>query len=548
MSSANRALRILLGVLTLLLLAEPGYVPLFDPDEGRYAEIGREILATGDWLIPRFNGVPFLEKPPLQPWISAISLGIFGLEPFAARMPSKLAALVTLLAVFFFTRPRFGEKAALLSCTVLSASLFFFAFARINTLDSVLSCALVCSALAFAAFQDHEAKGDRNRAQRSLYLLHLACGAGILAKGLVGLILPGGAILLFVALTGRYRVLPRLFSPGPLLVFLAVAIPWHVLVALEEPAFLRYYVWNEQFARFFTNKHNRGEPFWFFLPIVAAGLLPFTFLAPALREVWPRTRKERAERGVETYLFCYAAFVLLFFSASTAKLVPYVGSLFPPAAILLGVGLSRREIGRERLLTGGFVVLLGAAVLTVAFTLSDVRDLGVVPHAVVAGIVLVLTGIAVLMARKNPLMVLGTGWAVFLATLLVTLPIIARQVTPHTFNEALVSRLRPGDEVLHLGSFYRTIPFHARRLTAAAAIGPVNELRFDAMSAHPSPLLITEAEFKRRWNGPGRVFAVVHFDRVPDFGSPASGLVRGTVIIQSPNERFTLIANPPAAR
>ena len=280
---------ILAILVALLVLAEPFQVPLVDPDEGRYAEIPREMLASGDWVLPHQNGLVYIEKPPLAYWLVAGSYRLFGVNEEAARLPGKLATVGTMLALFLFARRRAGERAGALAALFFGGSLLGFGLARIVLIDPILTAAQTAAVLSCAALGEGGASRGRERALALGFAASAA--AAVLLKGLVGVLLPGGAVLLWTAATGRTRPLRALLSPMPVLAFLLLAAPWHVAAALREPDFLRFYFVREHFERFLLPSHHRPGAPWYFLAVVAGGFLPFTPLLPRLRSVWPGPRR-----------------------------------------------------------------------------------------------------------------------------------------------------------------------------------------------------------------------------------------------------------------
>ena len=171
---------------------------------------------------------------------------------------------------FVFARRRWGPRAGLLAALVTASSTLVFVLARLAIIDPMLSTALSAAAFAFAAFQEAEEAGDASRARRALYALHASCAAAVMLKGLIGIVLPGGAILLWIALSGRWSLVRRLFSPGPLFIFLALTVPWHVEVARRNPDFLSFYFVHEHFDRFTKSEHRRGGSIFYFVAVLVA--------------------------------------------------------------------------------------------------------------------------------------------------------------------------------------------------------------------------------------------------------------------------------------
>ena len=361
--AGERTLLVLLLLATFLLVLEPGRVPLFEPDEGRYGEFPREMLATGDWITPRLNGVLYFEKPPLYYWSVAASMAVLGPTELAVRLPGKLSAAGMVLLAAAFARRRYGARTGLLAGLVCASSLLVVALARIAIIDPMLSLAMSGAAFAFAAFAEGDEAGDALRARRALYGFHVACAAAVLLKGLIGVVLPGGAIVFWTIWTGRWRTLARVFSPGPLLVFLALAVPWHVAMARQHPDFLQFYFVHEHFDRFAKTEHKRTGPLVYFVPVLLAGFLPWTAFLGRWKETLPGlSRAAGMARATEGFLWMFSGLVFAFFSVSRSKLIPYVLPIWPALAVLLALGIERaRARGAsfrgERIATG---VLFGA--------------------------------------------------------------------------------------------------------------------------------------------------------------------------------------------
>ena len=209
-----RGLFVLLGLTLLLLVLQTGKTPLFEPDEGRYAEIPREMLATGDFVTPRLNGVLYFEKPPLYYWLVAGSMALLGPSEWAVRLPGMLASAGMVLLTAAFARRRWGLRTGLLAGIVTGTSGLVFILARVAIIDPVLSLALSAAAFAFCSFLEAERRGDTRAARSALYGLAVAGAAAVMLKGLIGIVLPGGAIAVYVALSGRRNLVMKAFRSG----------------------------------------------------------------------------------------------------------------------------------------------------------------------------------------------------------------------------------------------------------------------------------------------------------------------------------------------
>ena len=360
------ALVFILGIPFLQFL---GRLPLIDPDEGRYAEIPREMLERGDLITPTLNYVKYFEKPPLLYWINAASMKIFGLNEFAARLPSALCGLLTLLTTYLIARRLYDRRTALLSALILGTSAGFVLQSRIILTDMLLTLCLTAALGAFivAAQRDE----GRNNNPLPWYLFYLFCALAVLAKGLIGIVFPAGIILFFLVLGWRWRILTRMHCVVGLLLFLAVVIPWFVAVSHRNPEFLHFFFIREHFERFTSTVHGRYQPFWFFLPVLLGTMLPWScFIPGALSTAWADRRRESGQAGM--FLLIWIGVVFLFFSLSSSKLVPYILPIFPPLAILISHRLCRLPGGSDRGLrvasTGMGIILttLGVAALSYA--------------------------------------------------------------------------------------------------------------------------------------------------------------------------------------
>lgn len=547
----------LLVVALLLLVIEPGRIPLFEPDEGRYAEIPREMLASGDFVSPHLNGVLYFEKPPLFYWAVAASFKLFGLSEFAARIPTKLASAGLVLLVLLFARRRFGERVAMLSSLVLATSALVFALARITLIDPSLSLALSAAAFAFAAFQEHEASGDKRRARRALYGLHIACAAAVLLKGLVGIVLPGGAILIWALLVARPRILLKLFAFGPLVLFATLTLPWHLLVASRNPDFLNFYFIHEHFERFAKREHRREGSSLYFVAVLLGGFLPWTAFLARLPESWPgRTLKQWRERQTEAFLWVWVLLVFLFFSVSRSKLIPYIEPIWPAVALLLALGIERaRARGAsfrgERavtavlfgaLLIAGSVYAIGAGY---GARFGIVRFVPVVLGGLFLGFLLQLLPLGRGKFFGEPIFRVALPWLIFLGGSVAAFPPVARAITPWPLIQAIGRLLRPGDHLVQRGHYLEVVPFYAGRVTPVSGLG-WSELDFGRSHLPPerlSEMFPDDASFRELWNGPSRMLVVVHRDRIREWSPGAENLHGAYELGRDPNGKHFLFAN-----
>ncbi len=352
----------------ILYIGSLSFMPLMEPDEGRYSGIPAEMIATGDYITPHLKGVVYFEKPPLMYWATALSFHLFGQNEFASRLPAALCAWGLILLAWRMGLYFHDRKTGLYAAAVLTTCLFHAAIGRINILDMPLAF-FVCAAL-WAGFRYFDGGGYR---KIWLYLFFFLSALAFLIKGLIGIVFPAGALGLWLVLSGRWRAIGKFFSPVGIAFFLLVALPWLILVQERNPDFFRFFFIQEHFLRYTTKLHQRHEPLWFFLPILVAGIIPWLGFLPAAAGGLRRKWAEAFGGNEKRFLLTWFGFILVFFSISSSKLVPYVAPLFPPLAVFLGhlFRLAGEEPAREGWTVRAPVILqsavLGAAMLVPAF-------------------------------------------------------------------------------------------------------------------------------------------------------------------------------------
>jgi 4-amino-4-deoxy-L-arabinose transferase-like glycosyltransferase len=350
---------ILLIVFGLLWFGALDYRHLVKPDEGRYAEIAREMLVSGDWTTPRLNGIKYFEKPPLQYWATATAFHLFGIDEWTARLWTAVTGFLGIVATYVVATKLFGPTAGRVSALVLASSAYYFALGHISTLDMGVTFFLNATLLAFLLAQASPFKGV---AEHLWMALAAVCAAlAVLSKGLIGVVIPGAALVLYSLIQRDWSVWRRLHPFMSLAVFLVVAAPWFVLVSLRNPEFAEFFFVHEHLARFASHVHRRDEPIWYFAPILLIGLVPWTVVA--LEALLPSARAAKGparEFAPERFLLIWIAFVFIFFSASGSKLPAYLLPLFPAWALLIGKRWSEARRA-ARILNGACVALLGCA-------------------------------------------------------------------------------------------------------------------------------------------------------------------------------------------
>lgn len=318
-------------VILVWLTATAWARPLMLPDEGRYVGVAWEMLASGHWLTPTLDGLPFFHKPPLFYWITAASMSVFGANPWAARAAPLLGAWLGTVALYLFTRRWVGPVAARRVALALAVQPLFLIGGQFANLDMLVAGCITMTILAGA---DAVLRMEQSLPfKRSLASAYALAGLGILAKGLIGIAIPGLVILVWLVATRRWRrVSALLWLPG-LGVFLAVAAPWCVAMQQQFPGFFHYFFVVQHFQRFVGSGFNNVQPFWFYPAVLLLFSLPW---APMLYRLVFQGDADRAPGDpVRSLMGIWLVTVVVFFSLPQSKLLGYVLPAAPPLAYLL---------------------------------------------------------------------------------------------------------------------------------------------------------------------------------------------------------------------
>ncbi len=307
-------------------------IPLWSSDEGRFAEIARAMHATGDWVVPYFNGLPYLEKPALAPWMTAFSFSLFGINAASARLPGILSALGCLLVTFLFTRRLFGIRAAALSSLCLMTSAGFVLVGRFAVIDMEMIF-LLSTALFFVMTAVFE--------QKPVHYLYASCFMGLtfLAKGLIGAALPVLVFLAFMAWTNHWKELKRSHFWFGIFIFAAITIPWMLAILKRQPEFLNVFIFEHHFKRFTSGTFGRKRPFWFFTYILPLVSIPWSLFLPAAIKNAFGEAKDFKNKMI--FLICWLAVIFIFFSIPRSKLPYYIVPVTVPIAVLVGAFLAK---------------------------------------------------------------------------------------------------------------------------------------------------------------------------------------------------------------
>ena len=339
-----------LAALFSLLLVLASLRPLAVPDEGRYGEIGRWMLHSGDWLIPRLNGIPFFHKPPYLYWLEAVAMAAFGVHVWAVRLVPVLHAGLMLLALYLSARQFATEVIARRAVWMLGTSLSFLLGGQYVNHDMLVAAwigvAIWCFALAFL-------HGDRPQAGLARWGF-VACALGVLSKGLIGVALPGLVLLIWLVWTRQLKKVRYLPWVSGLALFLVIAAPWFWLAEQRFPGMLDYMFGTQQVSRFSATSFNNGQPWWFYGLCLVVLLFPWIFFAinQALAQAGRAQEATNSIAKSGTALcWIWLLAIIGFFSIPSSKIIGYALPVMPPLALLAALGwhaaMARLKLGAQ---------------------------------------------------------------------------------------------------------------------------------------------------------------------------------------------------------
>ena len=431
---------------------------LLDPDEGRNAEVAREMARSGDYLLPHLDGLPYLDKPVVYFAAAAAAMNVLGPTEAAARLPAYLATLATLGLVAWFARRRWGADAAWLAALALATMPMPLAYARAAIFDSTLSLCTTAAILCF--FEERPV------------LAWVAMGVGALTKGPVALLVPLATVVPWTLLTGGDGSLRRLFDWRGVLAFAVVALPWFVAVATRIPMFPQYVFVRETWQRVMTPSFHRGGPWWYFLPILPVAAFPWVVPALAGLRNWRwgwLARRENPHAREAVFLACWVALPLIFFSLNHSRLPQYVLPLMPAIALAAARAFAREGMGFAWRPFVACAAVLGLALVSLTrwmpapISLTPAERAAIPPAALILGLALLLAGgvVALVGRRGSTLVAAAYGLAVALIPFAGARLLDAVGADRSAF--ALAAALRDKGVVVGVSAYPPSLPFYLQR-------------------------------------------------------------------------------------
>ncbi|MFL6673977.1 MAG: phospholipid carrier-dependent glycosyltransferase [Massilia sp.] len=481
---------------------------LVPPDEGRYAEMAREMFASGDWITTRLNGIKYFEKPPLQTWMNALSFAVFGLGEWQARLWTGVCGIFGVLLTGYAGWRVFVARIGFYAALVLGSCFYWVACSQINSLDMSLSSMMTLALCALLLAQ----RNDAGEAERRNWML--ACWAGmalaVLGKGLIGLVLPGLVLVFYTIFARDWNIWTRLHLGKGLLLFAAIAAPWFVLVGLHNPEQPHFFFVHEHFDRFLLKEHHREAAWWIFFALLAAGSVPWigvlvqSLVLGAKREPSGAAGPFRAR----LMLLVWVVVITLFFTKSSSKLPGYILPVFPAVALLVANYLDAGT-RRSRMVTAALTALLGVALLaTVPFMTHLAKRSGEAvlyqayqPWVLAAGFVALAGGaLAMLYARQmqRDLMVVVLALAGFTSTelMLSGFEPIAQARAGANMLPAIQRELKADTTIYSVGAYEQSLTFYLRR--PVTLVDYTDEFTF-GLEQEPHLSIPSLATFNEQW-------------------------------------------------
>jgi 4-amino-4-deoxy-L-arabinose transferase-like glycosyltransferase len=513
----NKAALTLFHVVCILLLSYVfffhalGDYSLKEPDEGRYAEIPREMVESGNYIVPYLNYARYFEKPPLLYWSVALSYRVFGVSEWSFRFPNAMFAFLSVLALYLLGRRWFGPQSAFLSALILLSSMGFFSMARIVTTDMLLSFCLTIALLCFYGYY-------REKKSLFLYAFYAALSLGTLTKGPITIVLMGLSIVVWLGIEGRLSFLKELKWTRGIALFVVLTAPWFVAISIIEKQFFYFFFIDQHFLRFLTSKHKRTGPIYYFLPVLFGGLFPWSILLPRAVGRFFMSKEVR-------FFLIWSAITFVFFSVSKSKLPPYILPIFPALSLVIGhlfqnAWRERAEQWKENIvflpvflcfscLTGLYLSGFLDGRIPQSYAIAPVLPY-LRPFAAIVGVAALLAAILIVVRKMRSTgvfaVLLGFQVVLMLALLLNIKSIDPINTTKH-LSQAINQLAQRDDVVVTYGSFEETLPFYTRRPIVLASY--TGELKMGSEYPDAAGRFIDETAFVALFQSPQKVFCVI---------------------------------------
>lgn len=510
---SRRSLTVLLIVFVGVWFGSLGLRSLIHTDEGRYAALALEMARSGDWISPRLNGLLYFEKPAFQYWIGALSFQTLGVNEFSARLWPGLAGFLTAAAVGFTADRLWDKESGIRAFAICASTTWIVGNSHFLTLDAGLTMFLTLGLCAVLLAEC--AKADPSGRRRWIWVAWAAMAGAVLSKGLVGIVIPGCALVLISLWHRDFGLWRRMHIVSGALIFLALTSPWFALVSLRNPGFAEFFFIHEHFARYLTNVHRREGAWWYYLPLLVVGFLPWTSSLPWLMHS-DKSGVGSHDSMTRHMLVVWCGFVLVFFSVSGSKLPSYILPMFPALALLLAWRLREANVTALRwhlLLPTLFwlIVLIASAQIhhiLPAGTPTEVKEAFRVGLSIAALLYLVGAAIAWCCLRRRQVTgaVLCVAMGHFLATTVAmqSHDAYGQLKSAAPFAGTLLRLIDKETPVFAVRSYDQTLPYYLQR--NVVLVEYVDEFAFGQMK-EPGKSIASLNDFVTHWQSLPRAAA-----------------------------------------
>jgi 4-amino-4-deoxy-L-arabinose transferase-like glycosyltransferase len=529
---------ILLGLFYAIWI---GSYALFTPDEGRYSEVAREMVASGDYITPRLNGVAFLDKPVLYYWLQASAINVFGLKEWALRFWPAFMGILGSLVVYLAGALLFNRRTGIISCLILATAPLYYGAAHYANLDLEVAVLVSNSLLFFIMAAQSEPSKRRSFFMMTAYFF---AALAFLTKGLIGIAFPAMIIGAWVLILNRWSILKKMHLVAGFILFAGITIPWYVLAQKANPEFLHFFFITQQITRFLTKaEFNNKTAFWFYIPIMIAGIFPWSvFIIQACAHHVKKVWLNRKENAVSLFLLLWFVIIFTFFSIPKSKTVGYIIPIFPALALLVGQYLDQfwKQTKAKGVTIGNITFIISCCLIAIGFIIApNIAALEIsptlVPYLFTAAALFMVGGafsIYLLHSNQSSGMfycLLAVACSFLLLITASSSSINKRSIKPLTTE--LNAVLKPGDEVVSYYKFYYDLPIYTgKRVTIVADWNAtdiaqndnwVRELWYGMPFQDTKEWLIGDETFWKRWNSDKRLFVMTDENYLPTLKAAA---------------------------
>lgn len=514
---SRRGLQILLLAVIVIWFGNLEYRKLIRPDEGRYAEIPREMVVSGDWTTPRLNDLKYFEKPPLQYWATAVAYEVFGEHQWTSRFWTAFTGFAGILLAWFAGTRLFGRDAGIYAAVLLGSSMLYAMMGHINTLDMGVTFFISLGIFALLLGQVEEQPSKR---RNWMLLAWAGLALAVLSKGLMGLVLPGAALFLYSLFNRDIAIWKRMHWVSGLLLFFLIATPWFVLVIKANPEFFDRFFIYEHYTRFTTKQLGRYQPWYYFVPILLLGMLPWTGLMfDAALRTWRGSVQKVKAFNPERFLLVWVVFVYIFFSISDSKLPSYLLPMFPSLALLMGKQLTEMRSRRLIWLTAPSLVVVGILLCTIPFAAKMSADTPLQHQMYSAYAIWLLAAAAIwfvggctalwLLRRESKMIaVVVLAFSSLIAAQIATsgYNTIARERSSYILADAIRPLIKPGVPFYSVYCYEQTLPFYLKH--TFTLVDFQDEMDF-GIRQEPERWIPTVEQLAKRWRDDAQAYAIV---------------------------------------